>query len=597
MARPTSDDSIYRVSIHKNGGYMYASTHPYTLLPSGKRKYSNLHWGTVDEDLKFHPGKQYLDASHEERSRLLFPEGWDLSDAEKLSGKRNQGRVSYSGDEVNRFYGDVWLLDQVTRKMGLHDDLMAVFHENAEMVDDILTLAYFPYLTGFTYNRVARWQRIEKTPSTRELTPSAITRLTQSISERERMDLFRLRAGRLGKDELCAVDSTSRSAYGDSLADIRWGRNKEGLSLEQTLEVVVYSLESHMPIYYRTFPGNIPDSRSMETILTDLSHAGFPKVILVTDRGYDSLANMERYILRRQPMILCAKVRQSLIMEKILELGEFSGRPEGMQVDGDRRLYHKQYAMDYNVVGDRGATIKADRLRLNLYFDAVRRGHELTSLDIQVESQRKVLQATLDASESLDDEASVRKNYNWFDVKCRESDRLLLSFAPNEKKIVSAKRASGFFANVTLGLDMAPMEALEAYSLRDEQEKYFQQIKGQMGFDKQRNWSEEGKTGRLFILFTALILSSYVRHIWKSTDLKKKFSSALEILDEMRSIRCVEHKGRAMFITPFVGAQVEICKAFGFQIPNGCAPKYTSRKISEKKRGRPKKQQAVKLKS
>ncbi|HRW43019.1 MAG TPA: hypothetical protein P5193_15815, partial [Microthrixaceae bacterium] len=44
-------------------------------------------------------------------------------------------------------------------------------------------------------------------------------------------------------------------------------------------------LDSHMPIYYRTFPGNIPDSRSVETILTDLNHAGFPKVILVTDRG------------------------------------------------------------------------------------------------------------------------------------------------------------------------------------------------------------------------------------------------------------------------------------------------------------------------
>ena len=127
------------------------------------------------------------------------------------------------------------------------------------MVNDILTLAFFPYLTGYTYNRLARWQRIAKTPSQTELTPTMITRLTQSITESERMELFRLRAGRLEKDELCAVDSTSRSAYGDSLADIKWGRNKDRLPLEQTLEVVVYSLDSHMPIYYRTFPGNIPE--------------------------------------------------------------------------------------------------------------------------------------------------------------------------------------------------------------------------------------------------------------------------------------------------------------------------------------------------
>ncbi len=96
---------------------------------------------------------------------------------------------------------------------------------------------------------------------------------------------YKCGADRLDKDELCAVDSTTRSAYGSSLADIKWGRNKERVPLPQTSEVVVYSLDSHMPVYYGTFPGNIPDSRSVETILTDISHAGFPRVILVTDEG------------------------------------------------------------------------------------------------------------------------------------------------------------------------------------------------------------------------------------------------------------------------------------------------------------------------
>ncbi len=91
-------------------------------------------------------------------------------------------------------------------------------------------------------------------------------------------------------------------------------------------------------------------------------------------------------------------------------------------------------------------------------------------------------------------------------------------------------------------------------------------MKTQMGFDRQRNWSEEGKTGRLLILFVGLIISSYVRHIWKTTGLKKQFASTQDILDEMRSIRCIEHNGRAKFITPFVGAQKDICKAFGFDI-------------------------------
>ena len=94
-----------------------------------------------------------------------------------------------------------------------------------------------------------------------------------------------------------------------------------------------------------------------------------------------------------------------------------------------------------------------------------------------------------------------------------------------------------------LGHDKTALEALEAYGFRDEQEKYFNQMNGKIGFDRQRNWSEEGKTVCLFILFVALIISSNVRHILRSTELKDKFGSTLEVQDEMRSIRCIERKG------------------------------------------------------
>jgi len=594
MARPTREESIHRISIHNNGGYKYASTHIYTVREEGGRKYKILHWGTVDDELRFHPGPRYIYADPEERSRLIFPPDWDMGLARKLSGDAGRGRPGYEGEDVNRFYGDIWLLEQVARETGLRQDLMKVFGGNTEKVDQILTLSFYPFLTGHSFNRLARWQRISKSPTDTELTSVMITRLTQSITESERMELFRLRAARLKKGELCAVDSTSRSAYGDSLADIKWGRNKEGLPLEQTTEVVVYSLDSHMPAYYRTFPGNIPDSRSVETILTDLAHAGFPKVVLVTDRGYESVANLERYILKGQPMIMCVKVRQPEVMEKIIGMGDFAGRPEEMTIDTENRIYHKQYDMAYEVSGKGGATVAADRLKLNLYFDAVRRGEELTGLDMAVETQRAALQAIKDAGEPLDDDVTIKRNYKWFDIEYDGPGRKITGFTPKEKKLAAARRAAGFFANMTIGVDMGPREALRGYALRDEQEKYFQQMKGQMGFDRQRNWSEEGKTGRLFVLFTALIISSYVRHVWKTSELKDMFSSTHEVLDEMRSIRCIEHKGRAKFITPFVGSQLDICRAFGFDVPKGCEPVYHTKKKTGKKRGRPKKQPSVK---
>jgi transposase len=587
--RPARTDGKQHVSIHINQGYRYASTQPYTInAETGRRKYHRIHWGVVDENLKFIPGTRYIYATAEEKANLEFPTGWNMSEIDTLPDNRQAGRPTYDGEDMNRLYGDIWLLEQIADRTGIRQDLEKVFG-NLSMVDDIMTLAMFPYLTSYNFSRVARWQLIAKSPSNLELSPSDITRLTQTITERHRMELLRLRAARLDKQELCAVDSNTRSAYESSLADIKWGKNKEGLPLEQTLEVVVYTLDSHMPIYYRTFPGNIPDSRSLETILLDLGHAGFKDVVLITDRGYEKIRNLEKYILQGQAMIMCTKVQQKYALDRIISLGEFYTRPDGMEIDRDMRLYYQQYDMEYDVESIGGNVKKSDRLKLNLYFDVIRRGEELMTLELDIKTQREQLETLLQEKAALDDDKTLRNAYGYFKITYDPADRTIQSYSLNEKKVSKAKQTSGFFAITTHKIDMDAIAVLQAYRLRDEQEKYFQQMKSQMGGDRQRNWSEEGKTGRLLIQFVSLILSSYARYIWKSTELNEMFSSSLEVLDEMRSIRCIEHTGKAKFITPFVGDQLDICEMFGFKVPDGCSPDYVSRRKGEKRRGRPRK--------
>ena len=596
MARQAEESTTYKVKIHVNNGYRYASTQPLVVDPdrtSGRNRHKRIHWGTVDENNKFHPNKTFLYADLFERRKLIFPEDWDLSEVSALPSERKAGRPSSGDDDSNKLYGDIWLLEQIAEKTGIRKDLEDALGGNREMADAIMTLAMYHITTGNTFNRVAHWQRIVKVPCQRSLTPPDITYLTQSITEQHRMDLFRLRAVRTKDGDLCAVDSTTRSAYGSSLADIKWGKNKERLPLEQTTEVVVYDLNTHMPIYYRTFPGNIPDSRSVETILLDLRHAGFPLLVLITDRGYESVRNMERYILDGQPLIMWVKVRQKLVLEKIRAFGQFIHCPEGMEVDEDSRIYYRQYDVDYKVEVRAGAEKDADRLRLNLYFDPVRRSEELTSLDVAIKRQRAALEEIKAGSLPMDDDESIRKNYPYFNVALKEDDRTLISYELNTKKVEEARLASGFYANVTHKLDLTPMQALDAYSLRDEQEKYFEQQKGPLGCDRQRSWSEDGKNGRLFVMFIALVMSSYLKYVWKSTALKKSFCSSLEILDEMRSIRIVEHKGKARHITPFVGKQLEVCEAFGFPVPDNCAPKYKSKKVKAKGPGRPSKPKVI----
>ena len=286
-------------------------------------------------------------------------------------------------------------------------------------------------------------------------------------------------------------------------------------------------------------------------------------------------------------MILCVKSNQREAMKAIQELGEFSDHPNGMVIDPEAKIYHKQYDIGYEVKSTGKSTKKSDRLKLNLYFDPIRRSFELLELNISLALQEEALAELLENKGILDEEATIKRDYCYYKVVCDPATRIITSFELNEKKIKKARSLSGFFAIVTHGLDFDAMKTLRTYQLRDEQEKYFGQMKSQMVADRQRNWSEEGKTGKLLILFVSLILSSYVRYIWKSTGLYDLFSSSLDILDEMRPIRLIEHTNRAKVITPFVGAQIDICEEFGVKIPEGCSPEYVSRKKPQRKRGRP----------
>lgn len=592
--RPANPDTARKVIVHTNGKYRYASTKQCAVGDDGRKKYSYKHWGTVDDHGKFHPNQNWFLAPPAERRRLIFPPGWDLGGAAGLSGKRPRGRAAYEAGDVDRQYGATWLLDRVAERTGVRADLLKVFGGNTEIVDDILTMAYYPFLDNLSYNHLCQWQREVRAPSERRLGSTAVTRLTQSITEQHRMDLFRQRAGRVGKDELCAVDSTTISTYGFNLVDIRWGRNKERLPLRQTAEAVVYSLTSHAPIYYLELPGNMPDSRTVELILTELEHAGFRNLVLITDRGYESLQNLETCIARGQKIITSVKVSQGEALRLIKSLDMGKGYPEGMSAAPGEDVYYMQRDCEYAVKGDGDNVIEARKYKLNLYFNPFRRAGDRLAAEQAAVEQSTLMDDIIRKGSPVDDVEATARRFSLLSITFNK-DKSVASYAVNREKMEARLLTSGFFACKTFGMDLDPLKAKDNYGMRDEQEKMIGLQKGPLGQDRLRTWSETAKRGRMFICFVGLILASYVRSVHRSSKfLSENFGSAEDILAEMRTIRCIEHKGKMKFITPFVGAQVDICREFGFDIPDRCAPKYVSRKKSATpKRGRPAKPKTV----
>ena len=573
--RPADPLSPYRMKVHRLGQHAYASTQPAVVdETTGKKRYRHVHWGVLGDGLRFVPNAKFLLLDPEERSRFIYPDTWDLSELQALPSHRSVGRPKYVEADRDRLYGDVWLMEQVAQRLGLLKDLETVFGGNREKARDVLSLAMYAYLTKQAYSRMAQWQDITRFPAVHKLTPSAITVLTQSITEQDRMALFRCRRARLGKGRLCALDSTTRSAEGHTLSDIRLGKSKEGGFRQQTTEVVVYSLDTHEPIYYRTFPGNMKDSKSLRVILSDLKHAGIMDVILVTDRGYECARSIDQCIVARQALVTAANIRQKFILKRIRAIGNVdSFDPEGMTWLPEQKLYARQYDLELELRSRGGRTVTSDRLKLNLYFDPRRRSEEQVALREVLHDQQTKLQHLQEAGTAVPD--GKLREFPYFHVKRNEETHAVESFEQNRKKIQNICSAFGFFANMTLGVDYSAEKALSVYHLRDEQEKYFNDMKTRLHADRQHRWTEAGMRGIRFIEFVALIMVSYIKHVWRTSDvLRSRFPYLFAILLEMRTIHCIEHTSHTKVVTPFVGKQLDVCREFGFELPADCAPIY-----------------------
>ena len=115
-------------------------------------------------------------------------------------------------------------------------------------------------------------------------------------------------------------------------------------------------------------------------------------------------------------------------------------------------------------------------------------------------------------------------------------------------------------------------------------------MKDQMGFRVQRNSSENGKAGRLFILFVGLIMFSLLRGVWKQK-LKGTYSSSTSVLQEMMPIKIDTYLDGSSHVTGFTSRQLEIARAFQLNVPPESLSlnqaKTLAKKTAGSKRGRP----------
>lgn len=630
--RVADPNTQYRVYLHTVANkYTYATVQqPYMTEGSNRLKYRPFHLGRVSADMIFTPNSEFRLLPVSEREKYIFPAEIDISKAVALNHpgytqgqslgkndtdqeatldrtsdeKSDAGTIDASVSDAkpfenildqfnNRLYGSFWLLEEISRNKGVYEDLLEVFRGNIGQVHEVMSLAFFPYLSGKCFNRFAKWQNAHKTLLDYPLTSPSITRLTQSITDHHRMTFIKLRLKRQPEGAHLDCDSTSRSGWGTCLVDLCWGNNKDNPKLQNTVEAYVYSLTTHEPVYYRSFPGNTADISTVRTILSDLLALGIKDVVFIADRGYPSEENLAALVEASLPFLMCSKVGCEPVSPLLTNV-EFDedGIPVNMSYDQKRKLYYLQVDITaYKGKLADGTEVDMEGLKANLFLNLRRRADELGTLKRKIQEERLLLEKAVEEALIPADIKKYNALFDYFKVeyKVEEEKPIGIVFTLCERKVKKERSTCGFFSSVMYKMDIDGAQALEIYKSRDEHEKNFDQLKNQMLYYNQRNSSEEGRNGRSFISFVGLIAISSVRHAWKEK-MQDQYESSLDMLDELESIRYSEYTDGTTHMSSFTGKQVDICDACGVDVPKECMPatyrKAKERKEHPKKRGR-----------
>lgn len=624
--RALDPNTQYRVYLHTVANkYVYASVQqPKSEKEDGSKrtKYKVVHLGRVDSDNVFVPNSWFRLLPVNERLKYVFPEGIDISKItilnhpdypreqpveEQADGKEKMQETNETEPPTdspnpkvpvslkpvrnimdqynNKLYGSFWLLEQISLQKGVYDDLMETFKGNIAQVHEVMSLAFFTYLTGRCFNRFAKWQNAHQTLLDYPLTSPGITRLTQSITDEHRMTLIKLRLKRQPEGAHLDCDSTTKSGWGTCLVDLCWGNNKDNPKLRNTVEAYVYSLTTHEPVYYRSFPGYTSDISTVRTILSDLMALDIEDVVFIADRGYPSEENLAALVEADLPFLMCAKVGCKPIVSLLRTIKyDEDGIPTNMNYDEKRKLYYLQVDVpEYEAKLSDGTVVNMKGLKANLFMNPGLRVHELGILKRKIEDEKGQLKEAVEKKVVPSDIKKYNALFAYFKVTEAKDDNgqtTGISYALCEDKVNKERSTCGFFSSIMYKLNVDGAKALAVYKSRDEHEKNFDQLKNQMMNYVLRNSSEDGRNGRTFISFVGLIAVSTVRHAWKEK-MQGKYESSLDMLDELEPIRYSEYPDGSTHLSSFTTKQVEICDACDVKVPPECMPA-TVRKAKER---------------
>lgn len=275
------------------------------------------------------------------RGKIYFFENHQLlehsqEEAEEIL-KQNQGSCL---DQIISPLGG-WICWHTAEKHRILEDLVTVFGD--ELGRELLSLAIYIYLSSNGALQIYdEWLPQNWLPNAKILDSQDSSRVLSAVTEEATKTYFHMRFNRVqhlyetqveqseNKSrpyQFLALDSTAISSYSKTIEDAAFGHAKQRPDLKQINYTLAVDYLTGQSCYALESEGSITDKVLYPNIIADMIACGFKleNTIFVTDRGYNSLFNVQQLINLNLNYVTGVSMTEDVVKQKFLDYKESFG--------------------------------------------------------------------------------------------------------------------------------------------------------------------------------------------------------------------------------------------------------------------------------
>jgi transposase len=410
--------------------------------------------------------------------------------------------ISEARVEAVKLSGPLMILHSIATDMGLTKLL-------GEYSNEILSMVYAHCLDYKSLNNMKNWFRRTDLNYILKLETLTEKRLVNALDSLESLDHFAIQRNLFEtvKEKLAVApkgvvyDVTNTYFHGKCCDIAKFGHDKEKRKGYPLIQIgLAVTRERGIPIFHKTFPGNVHDARTFSDVSTELNKFGITDGIAVMDRGVSSSENTD-YLRENHWKIICG-LKMSASIEATVKGG----------LDNLVRVSNR---------------VKVNQSVFYCIEKRYRHGESEGRLIICYNKKRAQLQ-----EESRFDEIEFAQ-FRLSQGKTIKPE--LIEFFGKDGRLLSARleKAAEFdgisfiFTNTKMSLH----EIVQGYFDKDVVEKSFQSLKGVVNLRPIRHWLYNRVEAHVLICYFACFLLSVLKF-----RIRKLEMSALSALNELEGL-------------------------------------------------------------